>query len=122
MAGEISVRAWLGFAKGGSASHLDSLVLSLTMTGTSFFRHRQTVGTVQEALVLGEFSPAEAYFLAINRDATNYVTFKPASSGVASAVALPGEVVLFRWERNVVAPFVQADTAAIQLDYLLIQK
>lgn len=120
MANEIAVRAQLSFAKGGSSAELDSLLLSITMSGVSFMRHKQSVGTAEEALVLGEVNPINAYFCAINRDVTNFISIRPASGGTVTAVIRAGEVVLFRFGGAVAAPYVQADTAACLLDYLLI--
>jgi hypothetical protein len=122
MAGEIQVRAQLSFAKGGNAAFFDSLVLALTMTGSAYVELEQTVGTAQEALILGDVAPGEAYIAVKNLDSTNYVNLKPATGAVVTVTVLPGECALFRFERNVVAPFVQADTAAVKIRYLLIVK
>lgn len=118
MANEIIYRVQLAFTKGGSASEIDSLVQRLTLAGTKFIRNRQTIGTADELIAMGEVVPSSGMFCAINLGPTNFVTFKPFVAGTASAIARVNEAVLFRWPSTVTAPAAIADTAAVDIEYL----
>ena len=119
MASEIAVAASLSVTKGGTAEALYLGPLYVTLTGTRILRNRQSVGTSEEALVLGEVVPG-GWLLIVNRDPTNYVQVKTATGGTAFARLLAGEFCLLRIDSGLSAPFVQANTAACEIEYLIL--
>lgn len=120
MAAEITIRASLVFHKGSGMDGVDPGELSVTMTGSRYLHGRQSIGTSEEPLVLGEV-PAGGWLWIRNLDATNYVVMK----GAAAAVALPrmraGEPAMFRLDANATAPVLQATVAACLVEYLLLE-
>jgi len=123
MADEIRLRASLSFAKSGAFGARDSGDISVTMSGNDGLLTQQTVGTSEEALGLGEVSPANGYLYICNLDATNYVTVKPASGGSATVnpIVKAGQASLITFGSGVTAPFVQANTAPVRIEYLLVE-
>lgn len=119
MAAEIKVSISLVVRKGGTVDGLDSGVISVTMTGSNVLRHRQTVGTVEEALLLGD-AGAGGWFFGINRDGTNYIRIRGASGQTPLARTRAGEPACFRVDAGA-TPTVQADTANCELDYILVE-
>ena len=119
MANELTIRANLSFEKGGSLAELLLGPIDRDVAGTNFVRNRQIVGfAAEEALLLGDVA-AGGYLIAINRDATNYVEIRP-GSGVADLVKLlPGDFCMFRLASGA-TPYVQANTAAVELEYLVV--
>lgn len=118
MASEIRISCSLVFHKGAHDGIEVGPVLA-TMTGTRFLHGRQLIGTVAEAIVLGEVA-AGGWACFVNRDTINFVTIT-ASSGATPLVRLkPGEPALFRLEATATAPFAKADTAAVELEYLIL--
>jgi hypothetical protein len=118
---EIRLRHQLSFAKSGRAAAADSGEVSATMTGTKHLATTQTVGTAEEALLLGEVPAANAHYYIENLDATNPVDLKPATGGTVTTRIGPGRVTSGQFGPSVSAPFVQAITAAVDIRILLIQ-
>lgn len=121
MADEIRIRASISWAKSGAAGAGDSGELSVTMAGTKGLETRQTVGIVEEALVLGEVPAADAHYWIRNNDAANAVDLKPAAGGTVTTRIAPGFVVMGRFGPSVTAPFVIAITAPVDIDIKLAQ-
>lgn len=119
MADEIRVSVKFSFDKGGTeiVVNLSDLV---TVTGNNCLHNRQTVGTTEEALLLGDAGTG-GYLVAVNRDATNFVELR-SGTGATDVVRLrAGELACFRVSPDATAPFVIADTAAVELEYWLIE-
>lgn len=121
MANEISYRGSLRYSK-GDADSFDPGELTATMTGSKALRTRQTVTTTPEALGLGEVSPASAWFICKNLDATNKVLVRPATGAAVCIEVGPGETSgPFRFASTVTAPFVEASAGAgLEFIYLLV--
>lgn len=120
MASEISVALAMVARKGGTVAGLDLGKISITWTGNNTLHNRQTVGTTEEALVLGDCG-AGGWLILVNRDAANYVKVRPAT-GVADLVRLrAGEGACFRLDAGATAPFVIANTAPCELEYVLLE-
>lgn len=118
MADELTISAFLRFVKGSKDVQLSQQSMQFDVTGTDYIRGTQIVGTSEEALTKGEIT-TPGYALIINRDATNYVSIR-AATGTANCIKLKaGEFALFRFEAT--APFVIANTAACEIEYLLIE-
>jgi len=118
LASEINVSARLSFYKSGAGSGLESAG-AFTLTGTKYQEGRQSVGTSQEALNLGDVAAGGWCFI-INRDATNYVKVRPATGATDLIRIKAGEFALFRLDAGAAAPFVIADTAAVEIQYLIL--
>lgn len=118
MANELTIRASLSFEKGGSLVEMLLGPLDRDVAGTNVLRNRQSIGTSEEALVVGDVAPG-GYFIAVNRDATNCVTIR-AGSGLADLVRLkPGDFCMFR-VNDAATLYAQANTAAVELDYAIV--
>lgn len=120
MSAEIKVTMALVVRKGGTLEGIDLGTFSVTMTGGNVIRNRQTVGTVAEALVLGD-AGAGGWILLVNRDASNFVGLVANSGGTYFIRMMPGEGALFRVDATASAPFIKADTAACEVEYLLLE-
>lgn len=114
------------FTLSGSISYEDSemddpevasiseLIASIS---TKRFTHaKQSVGTSEEAINLGEVG-APGWFFAVNRDETNYIELKVATGASIFAKLKAGEFCLVRLGSAAQAPFAVANTAACQLEY-----
>lgn len=115
MSNELTLNLSLAFAK-DSASISVTLSDSIDVGGDSFMHHKQEIDHAAEVDVdMGDVG-AQGYFLAINRDATNFIEIRPAA-GIADMVKLsPGEFCLMRLAAavNIKA---QADTAPCDMEY-----
>jgi hypothetical protein len=121
MANEIRLRAQLSFAKSGRSGAADSGDITATMAGTKSLDTTQTVGTVEEALVLGEVPAASAHYLIENLDATNPVDLKPALGSVVTTRIGPGLCALGQFGPGVATPYVQSITAPVDIHVFLVQ-
>lgn len=118
MANEITLRAELSFSKSGSAASRESGTLTFDMSGADFARLTQTIGTSEEALNIGDVTTC-GYLWIKNKDATNFVELRPASSGDDMIKLGPGQVALFPLTTS--TPYAIADTAACIVEYLLLE-
>lgn len=117
---EITVGASLGFAKSALANQMTQLSKTFDMTGTPYERRSMSVPTAATALPLGDVTTPGWCFI-INLDPTNYVEVL-ISTGLTALIKLkPGEFAVFRFAAAAVAPAVKANTAAVLIDYLLLQ-
>lgn len=121
MADEIRLSAFLSFAKSGRAGQSSSGDLSITMAGTKHLQTTQTVGTAEEALLLGEVPAASAHYMIRNLDSANPVDLKPATGGTVTTRIAAGKCAVGQFGPSVAAPFVQAITAPVDIAILLIQ-
>jgi len=118
MADELTVSGSVTFIKGATSVGFAKTGLTLDVSGTKHAHVLHTVGTSEEPLLKGDVGTPG--MLAIyNRDATNYAAFRPASGGVDTVKILPGELALFRCATA--APYLVANTAPVDLEYLLIE-
>lgn len=122
MANEITITAKLTFTKGGTSVTFPSAsyqTFNVTVSGSRFIQMRQAIGTSEEALDLGDIATG-GYFIARNHDTTNYVEIR-SGTGTTDLVRLnAGEVCMFRISSDSAAPFAIANTAAVDLEYVLI--
>lgn len=118
MAAEIKITANIQFAKGNIATMARTASnVSVDVAGDACIANVQTVGTSEEALLVGDVAAA-GYGWFKNLDATNFVSLRP-GTGTANCIKLmPGEVALFRAS---VALWAIADTAPVQLEYFIIE-
>ncbi len=119
MANEATVTTSLQFAKGTVDLTLSDAALTFDVTGTRYIRGVQSVGfSAEEALDMGDITdPGWAYFR--NLDATNFVEIARATGESALIRLNAGESCCFRLIAT--APFVQADTGSVDLEYMIVQ-
>jgi len=119
MADEATIFASVRFVKGSTVVELGADNLQVDVSGNQFAWQRQSVGTSEEAIDIGEVSTG-GYFCAINRDPTNFVSIRQATGGTDFIRLNAGEVCCFRIHASSVAPFWIADTAVCQVEFLLL--
>lgn len=119
MANEISVTCTLSFTKGSTSDAMELPLKQITMTGDDFVHKTQLIGITEEAINLGTDIGTNGWFMAINRDPTNFIKIRAGTGVTDTAKLLPGEPCLFRLAAT--APYAIADTASCQLEYLLIE-
>jgi len=118
MANELTLNATFSYSKSGTVLSLKPAV-SVDVSGSVALHNRQSVGTSEEALQLGDVTSL-GYCIVINRDATNFVEVRP-GTGVADLVKVrPGKFVVLDFADGVTAPYVVADTAAVEIEYVLL--
>lgn len=118
MANELTLTAALKFATGTKQAQFSKSGLQFNVTGGDYIFATQSVGTSEEALGKGDIT-TPGYILIFNRDATNFVSIRGASGGANCIKLKPGDFALFRFSGA--NPFVIADTAACEIEYLLIE-
>jgi len=120
MANEIHYHGKLAFEK-DDADTFDVGELTASMAGTKAQRGRQTCGTVEEALVLGEVPAGSAWAIFRNRDATNKLLVAPAAGAAYMIEVQPGETSgPFRFLSTVTAPVVKASALTVDFNYMLV--
>lgn len=120
MANEITLAATLSYEDSEESSELLTLAdILASVASKKYIKHKQNIGTSEEAITLGEVT-APGWALFINRDETNFINLKVATSGAIFAKLKPGEFALLRLGSGAQAPFAIADTAACQLEFFLI--
>lgn len=102
-----------------SEMEFEALEVQATVASKKFIRHKQNIGTSEEAIVLGEVTtPGWALF--VNKDLTNYIKLLVGTGGAEFARLLPGESARLRLGAGAQVPYGQANGSACQLDYLII--
>ena len=120
MADELTLRASLSFEKGSKDVSLTFSPTTFDVAGGNVLHNVQNVGfAAEEALLIGDITVG-GYFIGINRDATNFIEIRP-GTGAADLIQLkPGDFCMFRLATTATAPFVLADTAACELEYVIV--
>lgn len=118
MANEILIGASLSFAKSGDSDVMAGNA-TVTLNGSKHLHQRMTVTTTELALQLGAVT-AGGYLFIRNADPTNYVQVKAATGATPLVRLKAGEFCLFRLDAGATAPFIQANTASCDVEYLLL--
>lgn len=92
--------------------------LLATVATKKFVRHKQNIGTAEEAVQLAEVT-APGWAIFVNLDVTNFINLKVATSGAIFAKLKPGEFALLRLGSGAQVPYAIADTAACQLEVFI---
>ncbi len=117
MANEITVTMTLKLAKSGISTQLSGSYKA-SQTGQFYEAGLQSIGTSpEETLAKGDIGTI-GYALVKNTDDTNYVELGT-SSGVYSTKLKPGEAALM--PPNSTAIYAKANTASVNVEYLLIE-
>jgi hypothetical protein len=107
-------------SKGGSTPKLTYAADTHDMSGTDYVMGRQTATTTTAALEIGRITQPGLMLLK-NLDSTNYIELGGATFTVGNGVIRvnAGEICLFRWRGT--TPFILANTASVEVEYLLIE-
>lgn len=114
MAEELKTNFNLNYIKGNDAFSLASIAQSIDVAGTPRVQNVQTIGTSEEALVLGDVATDGGAFYARNLDATNYVEIGLTGSFVIKL--LPGKFCFMSGVSDKDL-FARANTAPVSLLY-----
>ncbi len=105
-------------AEGTTPEYLGWEVLA-SVAADRCIRHKQNIGTSAEAINLASVAaPRCAIF--INRDTTNYVEIYTSNGGVIFCKLKAGEGCVVPLGSGVTAPYARANTAAIELEYVIV--
>lgn len=118
MADELTVTLLLDYARGTLAMLKELRGVQIDVAASPYHHTIQSVSTTQEALSLGDITPGGFLFL-FNHDPNNFVELRGATGTVDVVRVKPGEMAFFRLSPDATAPFVIADTAAVNLEVLL---
>lgn len=115
MANEISYSMQMSLNNGGLSDSFSSGSRSADQATALLIRNVQTIGTSEEALALGDIvTPGFAMFK--NLDDTNFVEI--GTTGFVPFVKLePGQMCILPLATT--APYARADTAAVDLFYII---
>ena len=121
MAGELKVGVFsLIFEKQGRHFSFSQAAQRIAVAGLDVVHKTQNIGTSEEALDMGDVTTPGWLFLR-NLDNTNYVSMRPATGVVDCLEWKAGEAFMCRLARGATAPFMIANTAAVEVEYLLIE-
>ena len=118
MANEITFSMSLKFKDGDETLDVVFNNLSIDVSGEPRIHNKQTVGTSEEALLLGDVSTGGVLVVA-NRDSTNFVELRSGTGATNNIKIKAGEAWAFRTSDDAAAPYAIADTASVQLEYWL---
>jgi hypothetical protein len=88
------------------------------VTGTKCLKTQQTVGTAAEALEIGDMT-TPGFCLFHNTDSTNFVEIRDGAAGADLIKLKAGEIAMCRLATA--TPYAIADTAAVELRYMMIE-
>jgi hypothetical protein len=119
MAAEATVTVTLSFSKGNIPTQtFASGPVSVNVSGNSYLRNVQNVGTSKEALLAGDVGTLGLVAFH-NCDPANFVQVFPNATDAACLKIKPLEWQLFRFD-PAATPNLKADTAAVNLEFLLL--
>lgn len=127
MADEITCSVSIAYDDGQTEDSLDIVAAVFTSAGKRVQRATMTVLITETAVPLGPLSSL-GFFMAINRDPTNYVEAKVAASGAIFARLLPdtdsdkkGGFCAMRLGSGAQVPVMIANSASCKVDYLIVE-
>jgi hypothetical protein len=120
MADELMIQTRILFEKGDVKVSQGPTTLVLDVAGTDAIRATQEIGfAAAEAINKGEIT-TPGYMWVRNLDPTNFVEIGYDDTGFKNVVKLKaGEEALFRLAQT--TPQAQADTAAVRIEYIIIE-
>lgn len=122
MSNEITLNASLAYADDESADLALEIAEALaSVTTKKYIKAKQNIGTSEEAIGLGEVTSL-GWALFINRDPTNYIELRTGTGATKFAKLRPGKFAFFEFGSGITAPYAIADTAACQMEYLIISQ
>ena len=122
MADELILTGLFKYVKGNvTIEPKGKTAVSVSVTGTNTQGGSiQTIGTVEEAIGLGEVTPG-GYCYFENLDATNFISIRQATAAADLIRLKAGEFALFRMDADATAPFAIADTAACDVLIVMLE-
>jgi len=118
MANELTIRAFMHFLKGDEDEDL-SWPSTVTVSGTKCMKNRQTIGTSAEAIDMGDIT-SQGMAMFINMDTTNYVSIRAGAAESDLIDILAGESA-GPFRLATAAPYAIADTASVELKYMIVE-
>ena len=119
MAKEISLQAALAFLDSlGQSAEQPLLQLQIDSSTDKFVKGSLSVTTSEIAIPLGGMTQL-GWAAFVNRDPTNYLELRVATSGSKFAKLLPGEPALVRLGSDAQAPYAIANSAPCKMEYLI---
>ena len=117
MSNELSITAKIHFSKGGAK---ETKVLSFTddVTGDAYTSGVQSIGTTEEELAQGADLGTPGWVWVHNLDSANYVEFG-STTGVYTIKLKAGKANM--WYHNSATIYAKSDTAAVSVDYLIVE-
>lgn len=119
MADELTLNLKIKYDKNG-ISDSRSFSDTVDVTGSGTIGGVQTIGTTEEALVVGDVATL-GYARFLNIDATNYVTIGNYTGGTYYPVLKlkPGEAAVCRLAAATI--YAKANTGAVKLEYMIFE-
>ena len=123
MAASLSGTFTLNFTTAASVlRQLNLPSISFTLTGSNYKEATQTIPTTAGGTAISVTGLTTPRWIAIiNRDPTNYVDILTAVSGTAFARLLAGEGLMLPLNSGISAPAALANTAACQIEVLIVE-
>lgn len=126
MANEITVTATLQYYNTGKNLPQEVLTLQATsfnITNSNYVKGTKSFPTTAggTAIPLGGVTASLGWAWFKNTDSTNYITLLSAVSGTTLIRLLAGEACVFRFDPGVTAPAILANTAAVVVDYMILE-
>lgn len=122
MANELTINGSVAFSKGNVATKtLAVQTLRANVSGADFIQATQSIPTTAggTAISIPAAIGTPGWFFIKNNDATNYVTILDSVSGAALLKLKAGEVAMGRFASA--APAALANTAAVVIEYLIVE-
>ncbi len=118
MAGELKINIEFIYSKSGVDVDWYEKS-SFTVSGDQLLQNIQTIGTSEEAILLGDVA-AGGYVMMKNLDDTNFVEIRQ-GTGKDDLIRLePSDVTVFRLTDDATAPYAIADTGDCDVRYIVI--
>jgi hypothetical protein len=119
VANEITLSASFEYDKDDAEFEQVISSLSATVSGDNFVRHKQLIGTTEEALDIGSLTTL-GWCIIRNLDDENYVEIRSATGAGNDVIKIPAlKFALFHFGSDVTAPFAIANTADCLIDYFI---
>jgi hypothetical protein len=120
MANEATTSRSLTFSKGLISESLTASGTS-TVGGVDFVKQSQTVPTSATAINLGFLAGVTlGEFIINNNDSTNFVDILTSTAGTTILHILPLNSASGYFASNITAPAARANTAAVQVEYMIL--
>ena len=122
MADEITLTAAIAYEDSEDSDILLALPtdVQVTVSTKKFVHAKQSIGLSEEAIGLGEVTSL-GWSIFINRDSANFINLKTGTGGTIIMKIPAGKCAgPFLFGSGITAPFAIADTAACQLEYLIV--
>jgi hypothetical protein len=120
MADELKITGQLWFTKGGIKINLGTRDHFVTVSGDHAIHKSQEIGTSAEALDIGEITTV-GYCWFRNMDSTNFVEIGYDDTGFKNLIKLKAGEECGPVRLGQGAPYALADTAAVDLEYVIIE-